>query len=50
MITIETLDGRKNIQVPFDTRVTVFILSQESAQIHNIFVIEPEKPITSLGF
>jgi hypothetical protein len=34
----------------FDTGANVFILSQERAQIHNIFVMEREKPISLLGF
>jgi predicted aspartyl protease len=49
-VTIEKLDGAKNIQVLFDTGANVFILNQERAQIHNIFVKEWEKPITLLGF
>jgi hypothetical protein len=36
--------------VLFDTGANVLILSQERAQIHNIFVIEREKPISLVGF
>jgi hypothetical protein len=43
-VTIKTLDGPKRIQALFDTGANVFILSQERAQIHNIFVMEREKP------
>jgi hypothetical protein len=50
MITIMTLDGPKNITALFDTRANVFILSQEQAQIHIIFILEREKPIMLLGF
>jgi hypothetical protein len=49
-VTIETLDGPKKIRALFDTGANVFILSQERAQIHNIFVMEREKPISLLGF
>ena len=49
-VTIETLDGPKQIRALFDTGANVFILSQERAQIHNIFVMEREKPISLLGF
>jgi hypothetical protein len=49
-VTIETSDGNKNIRALFDTGANVFILSQERAQIHNIFVMEREKPISLLGF
>jgi hypothetical protein len=36
--------------VLFDTGANVFILSQERAQIHNIFVMKREKPISLFGF
>jgi hypothetical protein len=49
-VTIQTLDGPKQIQALFDTGANVFILSQEIAPIHNIFVMEREKPISLLGF
>jgi hypothetical protein len=49
-VTIKTFDGPKKIQALFDTGANVFILSQERAQIHNIFVMEQENPITLLGF
>jgi hypothetical protein len=39
-VTIETLDGPKNIKALFDTGANVFILSQERVQIHNIFLME----------
>jgi hypothetical protein len=49
-VTIETFDGPNGIRALFDTGVNVFIPSQERAQIHNIFVMERDKPITLLGF
>jgi hypothetical protein len=39
-VTIDTPNGEKNIRALFDTGANVFILSQERAQIHNIFVME----------
>jgi hypothetical protein len=49
-ITIKTLDGPKMIRAIFDTEANVFILSQERAQIHNIFIMKREKPILLVGF
>jgi hypothetical protein len=49
-VTLETTDGPKNISALFDTGAIVFILCQESAQIHNIFIMKREKPILLLGF
>jgi hypothetical protein len=49
-VTLKTPEDNKNITALFDTGANVFILSQERAQIHNIFVMEREEPILLLGF
>jgi hypothetical protein len=49
-ITLKTPERNKKIRALFDTGSNVFILSQERAQIHNLFVMERGKPISLLGF
>jgi hypothetical protein len=49
-ITIVTPDEEKKISALFNTGVNVFILSQETSQIYNIFIMKQEKPFTLLGF
>jgi hypothetical protein len=49
-VNIKTTNGPKSIPALFNTGANVFILCQERVQIHNIFVMEWENPITLLGF